>query len=110
MPAENGSVTPRAAAAATAASAALPPARRICRPAREASKSTVDTAPPRPMARGVFTAVGAPGWAGRAAGAGAGDVALAGAAVTASAAATAPVVATMLQRERYDDKIGRAHV
>src|SRR5690349_4985384 len=101
MPAENGSVTPRAAAAATAASAALPPARRICRPAREASKSTVDTAPPRPMARGVFTAVEAPGRAGRAAGAG--DVALAGAAVRASAAATAPVVATMPQRERYDD-------
>src|SRR5690348_11982736 len=101
MPAENGSVTPRAAAAATAASAALPPERRISSPARDASKSTVDTAPPRPMATGVLTAVGAPGSAGgRAAGAAA--PACAGAAVTASAAATTPVVATMVQRWRYD--------
>src|SRR5690242_20589553 len=104
MPAEKGSVMPSAAAAPTAASAALPPARRISSPAREASKSTVETAPPRPRARAVLTVVGPAGRAARAkAAAGADGDAPAGAAVRASAAATAPVVATMLQRWRYDD-------
>ena len=41
-----GSVTPRVAAAATAASTALPPLRRILMAASEASRSTVLTAPP----------------------------------------------------------------
>src|SRR3954451_5520171 len=50
MPDETGSVTPRAGAAATAASAALPPARSTSMPALVASRSTVDTAPPEPTA------------------------------------------------------------
>src|SRR3954469_14531855 len=50
MPDENGSGAPRVAAAATAASAALPPARSTSRPALVASRSTVDTAPPYPTA------------------------------------------------------------
>src|SRR5215218_4112047 len=52
MPAEYGSVTPRVAAAATAASTALPPARSTSRPAAEASRSTVAIAPPVPVATG----------------------------------------------------------
>src|SRR5215210_8423037 len=55
MPAENGSVTPSVAAAATAASTALPPLRSTSRPTRVASASTVATAPPVPTAAGVFT-------------------------------------------------------
>src|SRR3954469_6564795 len=100
MPAEKGSVTPSAAAAATAASAALPPARRTCRPAREASRSTVETAPPRPTATGVLVAGAAASrtWPPVAAGAGG-----AGAALTARAVATAPAVATTLHRWRYHD-------
>ncbi len=46
MPAEYGSVTPSAAATATAASAAVPPWRSTSIPARVASGSTLDTAPP----------------------------------------------------------------
>src|SRR5690349_14224160 len=52
MPAENGSVTPRAAAAATAASTALPPRRNTSSPIAVASASTVATAPPYPIAVG----------------------------------------------------------
>src|SRR5437764_6116101 len=50
IPATYGSVTPSAAAAATAASTALPPSRRIWIPACVASGSTVATAPPVPTA------------------------------------------------------------
>src|SRR3982751_5875885 len=50
MPLENGSVTPRVAAAATAASTALPPRRSTSRPVRVAVASTVATAPPYPTA------------------------------------------------------------
>jgi hypothetical protein len=46
MPAEYGSVTPSVAAAATAASTALPPRLSTSIPALLASRSTVDTAPP----------------------------------------------------------------
>src|SRR5687767_12999308 len=52
MPAENGSVTPSVAAAATAASTALPPRRRTSRPTAVAVASTVETAPPYPYAVG----------------------------------------------------------
>src|ERR671912_2206503 len=52
MPAEYASVTPRVAAAATAASTALPPSRSTSRPAAEASRSTVAIAPPVPVATG----------------------------------------------------------
>src|SRR5690606_41519498 len=52
MPHEYGSVTPSTAAAATAASTALPPLRSTDRPARVASRSTVATAPPDPVATG----------------------------------------------------------
>src|SRR5438045_3630827 len=52
MPAENGSVTPSVAAAATAASTALPPWRSTSSPVRVASASTVATAPPKPVATG----------------------------------------------------------
>src|SRR5204862_6946492 len=50
IPAEYGSVTPRVAAAATAASTALPPARSTSIADRLASASTVATAPPVPIA------------------------------------------------------------
>ncbi len=52
MPAEYGSVTPSAAAVATAASTALPPRRNTSIPAAEASSSTLETAPPWPTATG----------------------------------------------------------
>ncbi len=52
MPAEKGSVTPSVAAAATAASTALPPRRRTSSPTWVAVASTVATAPPYPMAVG----------------------------------------------------------
>src|SRR6266508_2529799 len=51
-PEEYGSVTPRVAAAATAASTALPPWRSTASPAWEASRSTVEIAPPVPRAVG----------------------------------------------------------
>ena len=54
MPHEYGSVTPRAAAVATVASTALPPSLRTRIPTRDASRSTVATAPPVPVAVGCF--------------------------------------------------------
>src|SRR5215210_554762 len=54
MPQEYGSVTPRAAAVATAASTALPPPLRTCIPTCDASWSTEATAPPVPVAVGCF--------------------------------------------------------
>src|SRR4051812_23160291 len=54
MPVEYGSVTPNVAAAATAASTALPPCWSTRSPARVASGSTVLTAPPRPTAVACF--------------------------------------------------------
>jgi hypothetical protein len=54
MPQLNGSVTPSVAAAATAASMALPPASRICIAARLASCEMVATAPPWPVSTGCF--------------------------------------------------------
>src|SRR5881398_373179 len=59
MPATNGSVTPSTAFAATAASIALPPSRRIWIPARVASGSTLATAPPVPTATASFVEGGA---------------------------------------------------
>src|SRR4051794_21892683 len=50
MPEEYGSVTPSAAAVATAASAAVPPRRRTWIPIAGASGSTPATAPPKPGA------------------------------------------------------------
>ena len=47
-PETNGSVTPRVAAAATAASTALPPWRNTSRPAAVADASTVAIPPPYP--------------------------------------------------------------
>src|SRR6188472_4436337 len=64
MPALYGSVTPSAAAVATAASAALPPLRSTSRPTALASASTEATAPPCPVD------VDGAGGAGRAADAG----------------------------------------
>src|SRR3954447_4867290 len=61
IPATYGSVTPSAAAAATAASIALPPSRRICIPACVASGSTVATAPPVPVATPCLDGCGAAG-------------------------------------------------
>ena len=55
MPELYGSVTPRAAAVATAASTALPPLRSTSTPIRDASGSTEVTAPPYPLLVGVFT-------------------------------------------------------
>src|SRR5215211_2517643 len=55
MPAEYGSVTPRAAAVATAASTALPPFRSTAIPMFVASGSTDETAPPNPIEVGTFT-------------------------------------------------------
>src|SRR5882757_333033 len=52
MPAEYGSTTPSAAAVATAASTALPPALSTSMPACEAYGLTLDTAPPDPTATG----------------------------------------------------------
>src|SRR6476661_3708389 len=54
MPVEYGSVTPRAAAVATAASAALPPALRTVIPTWLATASTDDTAPPPPRMTGTL--------------------------------------------------------
>ncbi len=54
MPQLNGSVTPRVAAAATAASIALPPWFRIASAALEAGSLMVATAPPLPVATGVL--------------------------------------------------------
>src|SRR6266545_1710582 len=61
MPATKGSVTPSTAFAATAASTAFPPSRRIWMPARVASASTLATAPPVPTATDSFVGVGAAG-------------------------------------------------
>src|SRR5207302_6054914 len=55
MPQENGSTTPSTAAAATAASTALPPSLRTRIPAAVASRLTDATAPPLPMATGCLT-------------------------------------------------------
>src|SRR4051812_32230641 len=52
IPAEYGSVTPRAAPATTAASTAFPPLRSTSSAALDASRSTVATAPPVPAAVG----------------------------------------------------------
>ena len=52
MPAENGSVTPNTAAAATAPSTALPPWRNVSIAACVARTSTVAAAPPVPTAVG----------------------------------------------------------
>ena len=52
IPQEKGSVTPSTPAAATAASTALPPERKVWIAARVASVSTVAAAPPRPIAVG----------------------------------------------------------
>src|SRR5919198_2170344 len=54
IPATYGSVTPRVAATATAASTAFPPLRRISMPTRVASASTLATAPPVPVATACF--------------------------------------------------------
>ncbi len=54
MPAENGSVTPSTAAAATVASTALPPRFSVSIAALVASASTVPAAPPLPTAIGSF--------------------------------------------------------
>ena len=54
MPHENGSVTPRTAAAATAASTALPPLRSVRIAARVPARSTLAAAPPLPTAVGCF--------------------------------------------------------
>ena len=58
-------MTPRVAAAATAASTALPPWRSTSRPAAEASRSTVAIAPPVPVATGCLTPGSWPRWRGR---------------------------------------------
>lgn len=60
MPAENGSVTPSAAAVATAASTALPPRRSTSMPIWLASASMLDTAPRWPTCSGTLPG-GAPG-------------------------------------------------
>ena len=65
MPAENGSVSPSAAAVATAASTALPPCLRTLSPILVAYGSTVETAPPYPLLVGFFAgaaAAAASGW------------------------------------------------
>src|SRR5690242_14832257 len=54
MPALYGSVTPSAAAVATAASAALPPRASTSRPTWLASRSTEATAPPDPVMTGTL--------------------------------------------------------
>src|SRR6478752_6228424 len=61
MPALYGSVTPSAAAVATAASAALPPRASTSMPTWEASRSTELTAPPEPVMTAAFgSGVGRP--------------------------------------------------
>jgi len=55
-----GSVTPSVAAAATAASTALPPLFRIASAACEAGSLIVATAPPVPLATGLLAQAGAP--------------------------------------------------
>src|SRR4051812_8612263 len=72
MPAEYGSVTPRVAAVATAASTALPPRLSTSVPICEATSSTVATAPPVPRITGTL---GSLGTTGPAAGAGVGAAA-----------------------------------
>src|SRR5919204_1290998 len=59
IPATYGSVTPSTAAAATAASTALPPSLRIAIAARDASVSTLAAAPPVPIATACLLGVGA---------------------------------------------------
>src|SRR5690348_10380609 len=54
MPVEYGSVTPSAAAVATTASAALPPALSTSIPTWLATASTDDTAPPPPRITGTL--------------------------------------------------------
>jgi hypothetical protein len=56
MPQLNGSVTPNVAAAATAASIALPPLFRISSADSDALALMVATAPPVPVATGAATA------------------------------------------------------
>src|SRR3954463_6694581 len=58
IPATYGSVTPRVAPAATAASTALPPERRVWIAGRGGSGATVAAAPPVPVATGVAAACG----------------------------------------------------
>src|SRR3954454_20345316 len=105
MPLLYGSVTPSAAAVATAASAALPPRRSTASPMRVASGSTELTAPPLPttVARfgGAVTVVrtgagrDAPGWVARL-------TAPADAAGTAGpASASASVVGTIIRARRW---------
>ena len=66
MPAENGSVSPSAAAVATAASTALPPCLRTFSPILVASGSTLLTAPPYPSLVAFFGAFAwADCWSGR---------------------------------------------
>src|SRR4051794_34829538 len=93
MPAENGSVTPRVAAAATAASTALPPDRSTSRPTCVAVGSTVATAPPQPTAVGP-SAAGSAGAGGHVGCAAAGETA-------ATAATSAPEVRTI---RRWDQR------
>src|SRR5689334_10423108 len=59
IPEENGSVTPRTPAAAIAASTALPPSRSACTAAPVAVASTLDAAPPVPVAVDVSARTGA---------------------------------------------------
>src|SRR3954470_5406325 len=94
MPELYGSVTPSAAAAATAASTAVPPFLRTLSPIRVASGSTVATAPPRPMLVGTFGgAFSLAAWAaGDAAGVAAGR---ASAAPTSGVRRAGPVVPTV---------------
>lgn len=54
MPALYGSVTPRAAAVAIAASVALPPRSRTSMPTWLATGSTLETAPPAPRITGTL--------------------------------------------------------
>src|SRR5438270_3016132 len=58
MPATYGSVTPRVALAATAASTALPPSRSTSMAVRVASRSTLAAAPPVPTAVGCWAEAG----------------------------------------------------
>src|SRR5919107_2490325 len=61
MPAEYGSVTPRVAAVATAASTALPPRLSTSVPTCDATSSTVATAPPVPRITGTLGSLGTTG-------------------------------------------------
>src|SRR5919112_4442690 len=89
MLAEYGSVTPRVAAVATAASTALPPRLSTSVPTCEATSSTVATAPPVPRITGTLGSLGTTGPAASVAGR---AVASAGRAVAAAgrAVVTAP--------------------